>query len=809
MKHFSTLSFLRITVLCSLLCLGLQKALAQQIQLQGTVRDALTQQALIGATISLLYTESGTFTKSDGSFSLYIPVSTEKITLRISLSAYQRLDTLLSPDQLTLPLDLLLFPQEYNADDVVITAARGYEQRQADVPVTIEVIKSEAINLQSTTDIGDALRQVPGVNILDEQINIRGSSGFAFGVGSRVMLLLNGIPLLTSDSRTAELRIIPLDNIARVEVVKGSSSVLYGSGALGGVINIITAEPGDKPRTRLRFRQGFYDQPKFRAIDWDGSSSAFETSLHLLHSRKIGNLDLTIQTDLIKDSGYRQGTDREEFRSMIMANYKPKSVPGLSLGFNANVQIDSNGVANFWSRYFPDTVAIPVNNGQDTLNQRVLGALVPTLNSGGLRKRIRYRYAVSPFVRYLTPKGDLFWYRGRYFRNRSDNDSQQSSDNYLIFNDFTYQTTLLKKINWISGLTLTHSQVDGEEVYGGQVVVGNDTLFSDGRFTSSSIGIYSQLDAKFGGLTASLGLRYESFQIDTLERESKPLFRAGLNYEIARGTNVRASFGQGFRVPSIAERFVSTDGGGVVTEPNPDLLTESGFSAELGIRQGFRLGGPKGRFGGYLDLSGFWMQFDNMIEFSAVQRNFFPVLDVRFSSVNIAEARIRGVELNYGFFGKWNKWKLDFTGGATFTEPLDLNAVDPEFQQDLSDLNLIDYLDPNKVDQPRILKYRTRWLVRSSASLSYEAFTFTTNFRFRSFIETIDQFLFLNVPDLNTFRERYPNGDDVFDFIFTYRINEQNTISMNARNVFNEEYMTTPGTLAEQRKFILQYIVNF
>ncbi|TAE52294.1 MAG: TonB-dependent receptor, partial [Bacteroidetes bacterium] len=291
----------------------------------------------------------------------------------------------------------------------------------------------------------------------------------------------------------------------------------------------------------------------------------------------------------------------------------------------------------------------------------------------------------------------------------------------------------------------------------------------------------------------------------------QPIFRAGLNYKIAEGTNVRASFGQAFRVPSVAERFANTSGGGILVEPNPSIQSERGYSAEFALRQGFRSEGAKWGIKGYLDLAAFMMQFDNMVEFGIKTRRIaFPQLDIRFSSINVADARILGSELTGMLIAESRDKKTfaSFSGGVTWIEPTDLNAVPDSLQLDLVQFPS-DIVNQDKTDQPPFLKYRSRWTIRGSASLGYHGLSLTANYRYKSFVQNIDQYLFLVIDDLADFRSRYPNGDHVMDFILAWEFDRRQTVSLTLDNAFNREYLIIPGLLAPQRKFTLQYQVRF
>ncbi len=790
-----------------ILLLASQGLLAEQIQLKLEVIHAESQEALIGATAMLPELRIGGQTDQNGQVTLsFDPQGRENITLQVSYSGFATYKEKLNLGDLQPKYNISLTPKDFTTEDVVITATKGFKQAQEDVTVSIEVVKPRQIDLQALPSVDKALTQIPGVDNQDGQINIRGSSGYAYGVGSRVMVTLDGLPLISGDAGTAVLDLVPVDNIAQIEVLKGASSVLYGSSALGGVINIITADPGPKSKTVLRVRGGAFDEPANPALDWDGdgfvNGTAKSGSIHLFHSRKIGPVDFTLQANGIKETGYRQGTDTEQFRGLAMLKYKPNNK--WTFGLNASLSIDSSGQILYWKGYFPDTTEV---DGAEVVRG---GGLTPTLDDGGFRRQLLTQVALDPVVKYLDDKGNMIWYRGRFLQSDNSNNTNQSTSNYIFYNDLLYQKTIFEKINWVSGATFTYSGIDGDSLYGGSYVFEGDSLFSNGSHTGNSLGIYSQLDGKFGRLNTSLGIRYETVQINTSPRSSLPVFRLGLNYEIRKGTNVRASFGQAFRVPSIAERFANTSGGGVVVEPNPSIQSERGYSAEVGFHQGILFKGSNFDVKGYLDLAAFRMQYQDMVEFGVSTADIsLSDFDVRFSSINVADARISGLEATTMLGIQGEKSFFNLSGGVTYIDPQNLNPAPDSLQLDL-ETGIGDIFNlGRKVDQPETLKYRQRWTVRASASLGYGPLSFTTNFRYQSFTETIDQYLFIVVPDLREFRDMNPNGNRVFDMILAWNINKNHQLSATLDNAFNEEFLIIPGFLAPQRKLTLQYRVQF
>lgn len=807
-------------------------AMAQSpaLTLTGKIVDKTTGEPLPAATVQVLGERKmrGTLSNGDGEYRLEIAQPEFPLRLVASFVGY-RSDTVLVPQQTgaSLVVDFSLIAATATLDDVVITAGRGLEQRPEDVTMSIEVIKQKSINLQAAYDATRVLTQASGVDVLDGQVNIRGSSGYAYGVGSRVMVMLNGLPLLSGDASSPPLQMLPVDNISRVEIMKGASSVLYGSAALGGVINIITAEPDDKPQTVFRLKQTVFGAPRNAALDWDGGKAAYVSSAHAFHARKFtlkggGKLALTLQGDYADDSGYRQRNGRKTTRGFAMLSYRPASIKGLDMGLNLSTQKDSSISFLYWNSYYPYTTGKgkPSLSGDTVYSQ---GALTPGVGTGITRRQSNLRYTADPYIRYVSPKGNVLWYRGRIFSSDFSSDAPLRNRTSLLYNDVMYQTLLWKHVSWTSGITQTATQVKADSLYGK-------------AHTGNSVGVYTQADAKLGRWNLNAGARLESVRVGETPRQTQPVFRGGANFQVAEGTNLRASVGQAFRVPSVAELYTNTVGGSVLVEPNPELRAETGYSAEIGIKQGFRFGSGRWRLQGFADIAAFSMRYHNMVEFGINRPvslgDLLENKPVPFSSKNLAEARINGAELTANMQFTSGKWEATLSGGITYLDPRNLLAVPDSNQFHLegydalvdsvnkNPANLIKALfDPNSVlnqlgdstrsDVPSVLKYRSRWTTRVSATVGYGAVSLSANYRYQSNMENIDQFLYLVVRDLYAFRQQHNRGNSTLDLIATVRLNARNTLSLNVDNALNAEYMVIPGYLAEQRRYTLQYIWRF
>jgi outer membrane receptor protein involved in Fe transport len=427
-----------------------------------------------------------------------------------------------------------------------------------------------------------------------------------------------------------------------------------------------------------------------------------------------------------------------------------------------------------------------------------------------LRRQINTRFTFDPHLKYLTDKNNLHQYRGRIMRVSNKNDTGQDNSNWMFYNNYQFLTHLWQnRLTWVSGVTLQYNTIDGDSLFGGD-------------HWSFNGAVYTQFDGNINErLKGSLGARFDYFDIDGDTTEMSPIFRAGLNYKVGEGTNIRASFGQAFRSPSIAERFTSTSAGGLLVAPNPGLKVEKGYSAEIGFRQGFMFGNKKKGAIGFLDLAGFVMDFRNMIEFgingTTTNNPFDPDFAPIFSAVNISRATIPGVELTGLASITLNKFTIDLSGGITYLNPFNPDAVPDSVQVDLYNTEgpnaiqeLFAWLEPEgspnkKYDNPEFLKYRSKWTHVATLSLGYGKFSLTTNFRAQSQIVNVDQVLYLAINGAREWRRDHDKGYKLFDFVAGYDIMNGMNVSLLVKNAFNEEYVLLPGIMEKQRQYAVQF----
>lgn len=786
---------------------------AQQVTIEGRVTDETTQEPLIGAKVIINDGAAGALTDAEGRFRVVIS-RTDLVKVAVTYEGYEdKAYTLrVSPDKDFLQIPIALTPKNTLLQEVVVSASR-YEQKVEQVTVSLDFVRPRQIENLASIDPIKALEQTPGVSTNKDQPSIRGSSGYTYGAGSRVLLLLDGLPMMSPDRLSVQFDLIPMDNIKQIEIVKGASSVLYGTGALGGIINVISDDVQFTPRTVVRLQHQIYDKPREPVGDWDGRSSATTSAFHIVHAQRINTWEVTTLLDLINDTGFRQEGFSKRGRTWIRIRHNAPFLEGLQYGVTLQANIDSSATYIAWDS-FPTRANLP--------------------GAGFLTYQMLQRYMIDPYLSYFTPKGHRHVLQGRTYRTVNDLSTPQSGGATLHYYDYQFIYNLQKWGKVVVGANYTENRVYAREVFGrarGRQAAG---------FAQAEIDIW-----KFH-LSGGVRYQYEEIEGDTSYRIvagrvvkgeppsyvrfttiREPIFRGGITFTPWRGTILRASYGQGLRSPSVAERFTTTGAGGITVLPNPFVKVERGYSAEVGLRQYLKIGES---LKGFVDVSAFRMEFKDMVEF---QVNVDAVLSgfpgLPFSAINLSRAFIQGIEPLWGLRYEQGKFFLNLSGGATLIQP-----INPDGSKALDTMNntagafkvLNNALSlPDPVSQPEqykigrdipyTLKYRNKQLIRAIGEIGYGKVSFTANFRYSSPITNVDKLFFLlgattnnNLAGLEQFFRDYASKPyTVWDFILAYDTGRTRW-TFHVFNVFNRIYSTLPGTLNEQRSFAVQCIMR-
>ena len=316
---------MRKYVLILLLNLILFIASAQEdIIICGIVTDSLNNDPLTGATV-VLDGKLGTMSDVAGFYS--ISASSEQVSLECRYLGYETsVLTINTRGRDSIRVDFRMKQSYTLLGDIVVSAGK-YEQKLSDVMVSMEVIKPDRIYNTNAVTLESVIRQTPGVDIMEGQPSIRGGSGYSYGAGSRVLVLIDDLPLISADAGDIKWDYLPVDNISQIEIIKGASSVLYGSSALNGVFNIRTAYPTDKPETSVSIFSGVYLDPQRKEMVWWERQPLF-MGASATHSRKIKNLDLIGGINLYRDEGYRENEYDNRARMNLNLNYRNQKITG-------------------------------------------------------------------------------------------------------------------------------------------------------------------------------------------------------------------------------------------------------------------------------------------------------------------------------------------------------------------------------------------------------------------------------------------------------------------------------------------------
>jgi outer membrane receptor protein involved in Fe transport len=799
-------------IACLLLVCLLDIDAAAQYIMQGRVVDAANKEALVGAVIRL--GTGGATADLDGNFEFnYTPNGND--TIYINHISYEgaRIPLAQWPTyQGTVALRML--PAMWN---VVVVSAGKFEQKIGEVTVSMEVLSEDLVRDKNAITADEAVQQAPGVHIIDGEPQIRSGSGYSFGAGSRVQILVDDLPVLSGDAGRPSWGSLPIENLSQIEIIKGASSVLYGSSALSGVINMRTAYPADTARTVFTLFHGMYSDPEEDSAKyWSGTP--MRSGLSFLHSQKFGAWDVVLGGSYLGDDGHL-GPIKEEGQSFekgynpftadryyatsrgrLNANIRRRSkrVEGLSYGINTNWGMSNSLATLLWENVNDGLYS--AYDGSATRTKQLIGT-------------------VDPFIQYFNSKGGKHTLRTRWQSLDNDNDNDQGNFSDVYYGEYQYQQ------NWDSlGLTHFTTTVGVVRIHTdarGQLFSGGNT---NGRNQADNTSAYLQLDKKFGKrLHASAGVRYEQFAINE-ETSSKPVFRAGINYQLAKATYIRSSYGQGYRFPSIAEKFIVTGVGAINIFSNPELRPETSSNVEIGIKQGFKLGS----FMGYLDLAAFEQQFDQFVEFTFGQWTkpvFAPGVPLQeslqksfgFKSVNTGQARIRGAEITIMGEGKWKKMKVQALAGYTYTLPISLTPNYAYGENQGSPPTDINYLNTSSDTTNHLLKYRMQHLVRADIGVQASKWNAGVSMRYNSHMQNIDNAFqeledmipALFNPGINTWRQEHTDGDYVIDVRVGYTFLAKHRVALVINNLLNRTYAIRPLAIEEPRVSVLQYTLSF
>ena len=745
-------------------------------QLSGVVINKETQAVIPQVSVKSSENEK-VETNAYGTFT--IPVAKLPVTLYFQKKGFE-LDSFQVQQREYVSMSLSLLSQDVKT--VVVTSGKR-NQNIEEIPISIEILKPALIANKGFTNLEQAVNQSPGVFTMDGQVSIRGGGGYAYGAGSRVMLLWNGIPMLSPDVGDVKWNAVPMEQASQIEILKGASSVLYGSGALNGIIALTEKEAKPEGQLTMKYQSGVYDNPKRSSMTWWDRNPTSHL-LDVYYGKSKGRFGYTIGVNGLLDEGYREGNDEKRARINGSLYYFSKKYPKMKAGMSYQFQWQDKGVFILWKN--------------DSMGYQAL--------ENTLSRQRAIRLNVDPYVKFIDKHDNKHYLRTRYYLVTTGNSDKvyDASLAEMYYADYNIQ----KKIgnaNLISGFMSMTNKV---------------TSYVFDNHLSNNLALYEQLETKLKKLDLTAGLRLEYCQLDKSKPETQfvisdkftspiyPIFRLGTHYAINKASHLRASFGQGIRFPSVAERYISASVGGVRIFRNPDLRPETGWNSEIGWKQILKFG----KWMGMIDVAGFVNQYSNMTEFSfgvykpdtmaTLQTSNPNAINyfynwVGFQAQNAEKARITGLEFSFNSSGKIGNVEVVSLLGYTYMNPISLNN-DAIYRASFSDTST------------NMLKYRFNHLAKADVQASYKKWSVGGSMRYNSFMKNIDRAFEVGVlgtellVGMQQYRQQFNKGVFVFDARVSYELKKGIKLNFIANNFLNAEYASRPGDIQAPRNFTLQ-----
>jgi outer membrane cobalamin receptor len=454
-------------------------------------------------------------------------------------------------------------------EEIVVTATKTQEKRK-DIPNNVITKDEQDIQDSPAKGFGELLANEPGLDLRSygdyggavEALRIRGMSD----QGTQV--LVNGISLNSPSLGQADLGGIPLNNIERVEVVKGSGSLLYGSGAMGGTVNIITKSP-QKNQTNCNAAAGY----------GSNQSAQFSLAQGMFTSEHFGYFFTAhhAQTDGFRDNGDMTQTDlslkllwdqKDRLKISLYGDYldRASGVPGPQ---------PPAGTPDYYLHgthfYSPESSSL-VNHGRDENGHTLIN----------IEGRAAAWCAFSVQAGYSDLKN--------YYFNRNVVDlypklAGEGEKTWVVNQVNEYQGHVelkpLAQIDLLLGAEYKGFDYERETVdlnSGGEDKPNARAASHEHVFTKAAL---AEAQYRFNdSLKALAGIRHE----DHSKFGGINLYRYGLAFNPYKNTAVKFNQGRHFRAPTLNDLYWPDDGW---TRGNPDLKPETGWHTDLTLEQSF------------------------------------------------------------------------------------------------------------------------------------------------------------------------------------------------------------------------------
>lgn len=789
----------------------------QEAIVKGKIVDSKTKEGLIGVNITS-QSDISSISDLNGAYELKLAEGNYKLTY--SYVGYQDLiKTVSLKANEILEMDISLEEEARNVlgDELVITGSL-FQKKASEEVISIEVIQPRLIQNTNVTRIDEVMRRVSGVNVVDGQANIRSGSGWSYGVGSRVAIILDGQTMLSPDRGDTKWSLLPIETVGQIEVLKGASSVLYGSSAMNGTISLQTIVPTKKPVMRFTVFQSFVGPPKRKATKW-WDFPVMSTGTSFMRAHKVNNnFEYVVGGNIyVQNQHYQDGLEYLA-RLTYRTKWISKKNERLSWGIAGTMMMNRETEFFYWKNK---------NEG--------------ALRASAMNSFNNIRLTVDPYFTAFDKKGNKHEILTRMYFNRPTLGGAKT-----ILQNIDYRFTKqwnTKNLTLISGANEQFLWINVPDFKGSAIKVAN--LFAG----------YLQLDKKYRNLTLSTGVRFESFAYQKKAGVTGAQFRdangklkfylpgqwrAGLNYQATKKASIRFNIGQAYRFPSFAEGFVNSQLGNSdihipVTDfipirdtfytiqrdsvvprstlavlSNTELVPEYGWTSEFGYQQ--KMSSKNNIYHGLFDIAFFWQEYKNLVDFNTVLSDTTVSSYIKLQAQNISNARIAGLDMSFKHQVTYKKHAINITTGYTYSLPIEvdkylgynLNKIGPYFGA------FFRYMfKPIGGDTASyVLKYRNRHLLTLDAEYTFDnKLTIGVDARYYSNLENFDK-LFLAIPGAG-YQEYYSTmpkkGNWVVNARVFYTYKSKHTFGFMVKNMLNREYWLRVGRLESPVNFTMQY----
>lgn len=512
-------------------------------------------------------------------------------------------------------------------DEVKVTAGR-VEQELMDVNMSVSVITQEEIRRSSARNVGELLEDIPGVRINNDggqgmkRIKIRGEDAF------RTLVMIDGQKVSEHKSMSGSPMLIDPSMIERIEVIKGPASVLYGSDAIGGAINIITKKGGTKPI------EGEVSAGMNTSASGKNASGSIYGGIDGWKYRLSASIE---DNDNLK-------TPKGEMENTY---FTARSVSGfLSYDFTQDATVGAS--LDYYDLEFGssdvNTPGFTVDVPKWTRFKAAAFGEFRNISDAFVRLRtdVFYQKSKKDMVNTVPKQGGMPFQVNPYADNKTDQygfsvqtDWQLGNNNYLI-----------------AGYELSYDQLEAHSwTMLGVTIPYKDDLYDGYQMTNA---VYASMESQLpADVTLTYGARYTYVKTNMDSRDvqnagswgnanqsdGKLIFNVGLLWRTTDNLSLRASYAQGYRSPILQELYVDTSMGqpGSMTYANSDLKPETSDNFEIGARWNSAAVST--------DLALFYSQADNYI--ATIYKDLVPGKGGSgYQYDNVAEATTFGAELS-------------------------------------------------------------------------------------------------------------------------------------------------------------------